>query len=121
MLEDQEVQPERERILVCVYSPEEKFGGPEEGGWWYEVLTRYYTYVCEDENSALHLKLALSTFYACDSTKAFDGYAVGIVRLTGDAQPKWSVSNGCNHEEGRETLTDVELIEKQVYHRTYYC
>jgi hypothetical protein len=47
-----------ERRYVNVYEVEEAYGGPEEGGWWYDIGTPLASYattcICESDNHIEH-------------------------------------------------------------------
>lgn len=47
------VRPWEDNIYVNVYHAQQAFGGPEEGGWWYDVLEPIESRLCHSREEAL--------------------------------------------------------------------
>lgn len=48
----------RKKLYLCIYEYDQAYGGPEEGGWWYEYGVPLYQYT-----RCVSSRLSLSEFY----------------------------------------------------------
>jgi hypothetical protein len=79
-----------------VYRVEQSFGGPEEGGWWYDVGEPLESVLVENEEEEKQVKAKLESRYAADPsdrermrgrTSAAGGYDISICTQYHFAEP----------------------------------
>lgn len=94
----------KRKYIVAVFATQQVYGGPEEGGWWYEA-----GYPVQKQK----VRGGYVTFYRRDKALA---YAFMLNRLMEDTTAR--------HRRGVRELTAcvcVDQVEAFPRHRPYYC